>query len=346
MNKYKNYKLFYESHGYNFLLEDLIIQSYIKWGTLVVSVGDHVKKYVPEQVILEIKKKGLDITLENIIDAEQKIKDLISVISTTQISQETIISILENLSKVLEEYSLFDTTYSEGIYENNPLDERLEKVEYSKNVLRESFDSLFFGENSNIEKVLTFIVNSFELDSDSIHWYRKEEIISLLRYKTTVDISEIQKRKESYIYERENDRVIFFSGEKVKEIESLIAIAHSINTRELKGVVVSKSEQVIIRGSVYVLHRDHGDNDSFVTEMYKIPEGTILVTTMTDPAFLPIMKKSVAILTQTGGQLSHAAISARELKIPCLVGIENICSILKNGDMVEVNTNAGIINII
>jgi phosphoenolpyruvate synthase/pyruvate phosphate dikinase len=343
MNK-KNYKLFYESHGYNFLLEDLIIHSYIKWDTLVVSVGDHVRKYVPEQTILELKEKGLNIILEDIVNAEQKIKELISTINTTQISQENIALILENLSKVLEQYSIFDTTYSEGIYENNPTDERLEKIEHSKNVLRESFDSLFFGENSIIEKVLVYLASRFGLDNDTIHWYKKEELLSLVLNQTTIEEQELKERKNSYIFDCQNNNVSFYYGEQVKNIISGLSSITS-TTKELKGILVSKSDRVIT-GHVYLLHRDHSNNDLFMTEMQNMPEGSILVTTMTDPAFLPAMKKSLAILTQTGGQLSHAAISARELKTPCIVGIENICSIIKTGDMIQVDTTTGIIKII
>jgi pyruvate,water dikinase len=75
-------------------------------------------------------------------------------------------------------------------------------------------------------------------------------------------------------------------------------------------------------------------------------EQSILVTTTTDPEFMPAIKKSSAIITDIGGLLSHAAISAREIGIPCIVGTENATKILKNGDLVEVDTEEGNITII
>lgn len=76
-------------------------------------------------------------------------------------------------------------------------------------------------------------------------------------------------------------------------------------------------------------------------EINQIKTGDILVTSMTTPDFVPAMKKAVAIITDKGGQTSHAAIVSRELGIPCLVGTEKATKILKNGQMVTVNGNKG-----
>lgn len=72
-------------------------------------------------------------------------------------------------------------------------------------------------------------------------------------------------------------------------------------------------------------------------------EGEILVTGMTDPHFVPLMKKVAAIITDGGGLLSHAAIVARELKKPCIVGTKVATQVLHDGDMVEVDADEGIV---
>ncbi len=66
--------------------------------------------------------------------------------------------------------------------------------------------------------------------------------------------------------------------------------------------------------------------------------GEILVTTMTDPDWGPIMKMSSAIITDKGGRTSHAAIVARELGIPAIVGCGNATKVLKTGDKISVDT--------
>lgn len=74
--------------------------------------------------------------------------------------------------------------------------------------------------------------------------------------------------------------------------------------------------------------------------------GDILVTGMTRPEYLPLVKKSSGFVTDAGGILSHAAITARELKKPCIIGTQTATKVLKDGDMIEVNSEKGIVEII
>ncbi len=78
-------------------------------------------------------------------------------------------------------------------------------------------------------------------------------------------------------------------------------------------------------------------------EMSKMGRGEILVTDMTTPDFVPAMKKAAAIVTNTGGMTSHAAIVSRELGIPCIVGTKNATSILTEGMEVTVDGTHGMI---
>lgn len=67
-------------------------------------------------------------------------------------------------------------------------------------------------------------------------------------------------------------------------------------------------------------------------------QGEILVTTMTDPDWEPIMKIAAAIVTDKGGRTSHAAIVSRELGIPCVVGTEKATRVIKTGEAITVDT--------
>ncbi len=75
------------------------------------------------------------------------------------------------------------------------------------------------------------------------------------------------------------------------------------------------------------------------------PKGSILVCKVTTPAFVPLMKKAAAIVTDQGGILSHAAIVARELKVPCIVGCSNATEILENGQLISVDADAGVVSV-
>ena len=76
-------------------------------------------------------------------------------------------------------------------------------------------------------------------------------------------------------------------------------------------------------------------------EINRLSSGEILVTDMTTPDFVPAMKKAGAIVTNKGGQTSHAAIVSRELGIPCIVGTATATKVLKTRTVVTVNGQTG-----
>ncbi|MGV3618533.1 MAG: phosphoenolpyruvate synthase [Fimbriimonas sp.] len=71
-------------------------------------------------------------------------------------------------------------------------------------------------------------------------------------------------------------------------------------------------------------------------EIDQVQPGDVLVTSSTDPAWEPIMKRASAIVTDQGGRTAHAAILSREIGIPCIVGAGNATSILATGEVVTV----------
>ena len=80
---------------------------------------------------------------------------------------------------------------------------------------------------------------------------------------------------------------------------------------------------------------------SSATEMDRVREGDVLVTDMTDPDWEPVMKRAAAIVTNRGGRTCHAAIIARELGIPAVVGCGDATRVLKDGKPVTVSCAEG-----
>ncbi len=76
-------------------------------------------------------------------------------------------------------------------------------------------------------------------------------------------------------------------------------------------------------------------------EIEKVEKGDVLVAPMTSPDYVPAMKKAAAIVTDEGGQTSHAAIVSRELGIPCVVGTKEATKMLKEGMIVSVDGSSG-----
>ena len=78
-------------------------------------------------------------------------------------------------------------------------------------------------------------------------------------------------------------------------------------------------------------------------DVKKVQEGDILIANTTHPNYLPGMKKAAAFITNEGGLISHAAIVAREMKKPCIVGTKIATKCFQDGDMVEVDARSGIV---
>ncbi|MEQ1556443.1 MAG: PEP-utilizing enzyme, partial [Gallionella sp.] len=78
-----------------------------------------------------------------------------------------------------------------------------------------------------------------------------------------------------------------------------------------------------------------------ISEMHKVQAGDVLVTDMTDPNWEPVMKKASAIITNRGGRTCHAAIIARELGIPAIVGCGNATELLHEDELVTASCAEG-----
>jgi pyruvate,water dikinase len=103
-----------------------------------------------------------------------------------------------------------------------------------------------------------------------------------------------------------------------------------------KGSVLAEGRaigQKIGTGPVRLVHS--------ISEMDKVQAGDILVTDMTDPNWEPVMKRASAIVTNRGGRTCHAAIIARELGIPAVVGCGDATALLKDGTLVTVSCAEG-----
>ncbi|HAT03911.1 MAG TPA: hypothetical protein DCS29_04025 [Candidatus Magasanikbacteria bacterium] len=206
-----------------------------------------------------------------------------------------------------------------------------------------------------------------EAVSDGVGWQdeRKKYIFMVLHYQDVM-LKEIEKRF-NYTWE-ELDTAWYYEIEKIivgenlhnilqkrlegfgvrffheceeldaKQVEFFWQLYDSKSEEgalQAKGIVASKGNGGVVKGKVRIL-LDPTKVDSFV-------DGEILLAPMTSPEYVFVMKKSLAVVTDTGGLTSHAAIVSRELNIPCLVGTKNATKIFKDGDVVEVDANEGVV---
>ncbi len=139
--------------------------------------------------------------------------------------------------------------------------------------------------------------------------------------------------KFSVIYSK-SGKFKIFNGKKAKDFLKKQNFEKIIlkDSGELKGTCAYVGRA---RGAVKIINTPE--------EMGKMQKGDIMVAHTTFPSLVPAMKKAAAIVTDDGGITCHAAIVARELRTPCIVGTKNATYILKDGDKVEVDAEKGII---
>lgn len=119
----------------------------------------------------------------------------------------------------------------------------------------------------------------------------------------------------------------FFDEDVVRE--------EKIISEEIKGSIAFMG---VAKGTVKIVRS--------VKDLPSMKDGDILVTNMTTPNYLVAMKRAVAFVTDEGGITCHAAIVAREMRKPCIIGTKIATKVLKDGDLVEVDANKGIVRII
>lgn len=100
----------------------------------------------------------------------------------------------------------------------------------------------------------------------------------------------------------------------------------------INGVAASPGEVV---GTVRVI--------TTLDELDRFQPGEILVCRTTSPAWMPLLSRAAAVVTEVGSRLAHAAIVARELGIPAVVGVDGVRSILQDGQRVRVDGRTGTI---
>ena len=189
-------------------------------------------------------------------------------------------------------------------------------------------DTQEHGKQVKIEDVDGGLSNQFSLNDDEIMSLAKQAVIIEKHYGRPMDIEWAKDGNDGKLY------IVQARPETVRSNED----ANVMERFQLNGTstVVAEGRAIghkIGSGTVRVL-------DS-IDEMDKVQQGDILVTDMTDPDWEPIMKRAAAIVTNRGGRTCHAAIIARELGIPAVVGCGNATDLIKAGQDVTVSCAEG-----
>jgi len=171
--------------------------------------------------------------------------------------------------------------------------------------------------------------NRYSLTDDEVNELARYAVIIEQHYKRPMDIEWGRDGVDGKIY------ILQARPETVKSQQGVNDVQQRYRLKATGQVLITGRAigQKIGAGPVRVV----GD----ISDMDKVQPGDVLVTDMTDPNWEPVMKRAAAIVTNRGGRTCHAAIIARELGIPAVVGCGNATDLLKEGQAVTVSCAEG-----
>ena len=189
-------------------------------------------------------------------------------------------------------------------------------------------DTQEHGKQVEIVDVEESVSNQFSLTDDEVMELAKQAVIIEKHYQRPMDIEWAKDGLDGklYIVQARPETVRSRENANVMEQFQLQTTADIICEGRSIGHKIGSGEAKVL---------------SSLDEMDKIQAGDVLVTDMTDPDWEPIMKKASAIVTNRGGRTCHAAIIAREMGIPAVVGCGDATSKIANGDKVTVSCAEG-----
>ncbi|HFC76918.1 MAG TPA: hypothetical protein ENJ27_01675 [Candidatus Moranbacteria bacterium] len=251
---------------------------------------------------------------------------------------------------------LFNKTKRELLLEFNKLKNQNKQIEKQKKLLFKKYNFNHF--EKNILDLLEFISKTkvritdhacllnYILVTASIELSQKWGVpmkmfflmfpneIKKYSHKNKLDkkiINLISQRKNAVIWVKEDKLKILFGKQATNFFNKKIT-KEKIEAKEIRGTPIFKGK---LKGRVKIIKS--------TKDFQKIKEGDILISSDTTPDFVPIFNKISAIVTDEGGVICHAAIVAREMKIPCIVGTKIATKTFKDNDTIEIDAEKGII---
>lgn len=283
----------------------------------------------------EAKKKQLMIKVSKKVNLQAK--KLIKILKglPTKMSNEQLAELFSHIQQVYRGVgAALGLTRPIGLF--------FEKREQQKDIQDFAKVRKTHGENYGlIEKALTksfsLLAKAWKMDKNLVRYLRADEIIKYLKNDGRPNRKELIARKKYYVLYCSEKGTFVITGQDAAQIRQAIAKKEAQLTQG--NTILGKSAfKGKARGSVKIVIS--------LDDLKKTKKGDIIVCHMTQVSFTPYLKKCAAIITDEGGVTCHAAIISRELGIPCIIGTKIATKVLKDGDLVKVDAQKGIMKII
>jgi phosphoenolpyruvate synthase/pyruvate phosphate dikinase len=351
-----NYQRLFQVGGMPYLVSDSFMDEYRKVNGLAMLASGTWTTYLPKESIKETLAEGLKLysdknefeKYKSGFEAyKQKTSKLFEKLSNKNtLTKDEIEEFLESLSHLFHYYRRTEFFATDEAYQYSLKDkvtkENLKQFEHVKNSGREYLNKLFFGSESYLTKILSILAKQFDTTDEILRLHSKRDIIALFDNKKVSD-QILKDRKLAYVMIGAGDKLHYVNGKEAEKIVSKFYRAQHEFHHELKGKTANTG---VVKGKAKIIIADYGNFDGLKKIMEEMNDGDVLIAETTSPELMPACSKASAIVTNQGGMMSHAAIVSREIGIPCVVGTGNATDIIKDGDLVEVDGDSGVIRVL
>lgn len=322
---------------------DLIFYFHDNYADLVMVPGEHYEEFLQETLKkIETDATWFETKYEEFLGLTQKFQQFFDD-SRAKLSGEVERG---DLSKIYQDfYSWMNQYYGLFVLMKwFPIwleDEQKLKSKYAKEInsgidARKKAEKILPQGREITNLLLDRLSKEVPFDRSLLHFLTLDEFNNFLKNGEFPKEQDLKKRQKGFIFSSHGIHLTEGNQKKAKEILAGFGYDFDIedfsNVTEIKGQIACPGR---VKGKVRLIMTKN--------KIASVREGEILVTSMTTPEYLPAMKKAAAFVTDEGGITCHAAIVAREMEKPCIIGTKNATKVLKDGDMVEVDADNGIV---
>lgn len=359
MLKPQNYDYIWSAHGWTYFDTSFwLVDEYLSRDFIITSKGNEWITYLGEVERERLSQLGLFFLQENFLNFKKEIKNKIgrtlkffrdvsskkfSLMSNEELQKDFLktIRFVRSLWRpyFFTQYFLYDKI-------QRKVDENHEKNKYLLKRVKE-MQKIKFQYRAILDKTM-FKGNIFEKYFKEIQKRTKRKDLYSLHFKEIADLLRGKKLKKinrnNYVLGKFNNWKPIIGNKALKIIR--LFEKEILYRDKIKQLISGQiANQGFYKGRARIIrHFDFKKN--LIKKITEMKKGEVLISDSTGPRLILACKKAGAIITEEGGICSHAAIVSRELGIPCIIGTKIATRVLKDGDLVEVDANKGVVKIL
>lgn len=186
-----------------------------------------------------------------------------------------------------------------------------------------------------LQKFYEQVAKAIGVAVNDLFYLAPHEITKLLKNHQMAKSEIIAERKTGFGIVVTQHQAVIISGSELAKVQSTIQL-------------IETHQATVIHGKTAYPGKVQGVARLVLSKaaIRRVKAGEILITPSTTVDYVPILRQVKGIVTDEGGVLSHASVISRELHIPCVIGTKNATKVLKDGDMVEVDANNGMVKVL